>query len=350
MNPLGISLERSPELFPLALAPGLQSVLLIRMTEREYEAASFLDARLLTPQVPSRAIPWPQLEETVRQTGLAEACDFIFHIGHVGSTLLSRLVGKHPVIFALREPMILRTLAQSDFEPGSGESAWSGPDYEARLSTFLKLWSRTFRPEQRACIKATSFVSEIATDLLARPFGPKAIFVFVLAETYLASILGGQNSRQELKMLAQSRLERLHRLLGNEPWALNGLSEGETIAMSWACEMTALAEAAAGVNGRVLWWDFDRFFDAPDRLLRAALNHLGVETDDRAIREILSGPEMSRYSKAPEYAYDAALRRDVLNQARAEFGNEIGRGLAWLDRASAQFPIIRAATEISVRN
>jgi Ser/Thr protein kinase RdoA (MazF antagonist) len=53
---------------------------------------------------------------------------------------------------------------------------------------------------------------------------------------------------------------------------------------------------------------------------------------------------MRRYSKAPEHGYDADLRRDVLNAARATHGAEIGRGLAWLDRAAEQFAVVRDAT------
>ena len=53
---------------------------------------------------------------------------------------------------------------------------------------------------------------------------------------------------------------------------------------------------------------------------------------------------MRRYSKAPEHGYDAALRRDVLNEARAMHGEEIRRGLAWLDRAAAQYATVRQAT------
>ncbi|MEP6968709.1 MAG: hypothetical protein ABI906_11585, partial [Pseudomonadota bacterium] len=39
------------------------------------------------------------------------------------------------------------------------------------------------------------------------------------------------------------------------------------------------------------------------------------------------------YSKAPEHPYDADLRRRVLAQARREHGDEIERGIAWLDAA-----------------
>ena len=49
---------------------------------------------------------------------------YIFPIGHVGSTLLSRLIGSHTGIFSLRESALLRTFAQLEgreapFGPGA---------------------------------------------------------------------------------------------------------------------------------------------------------------------------------------------------------------------------------------
>jgi hypothetical protein len=52
---------------------------------------------------------------------------------------------------------------------------------------------------------------------------------------------------------------------------------------------------------------------------------------------------MRRYSKAPEHAYDAALRLAGLDEARAAHGAEISRGLAWLEHAAANFSPIREA-------
>src|SRR4051812_37836226 len=117
MHPLAPSLERSPELFPLSLDVKTDLVNLVRLTEADYARASFLDDRALDRQTARRQLPVGELEAAVADTGLGENCSFIFHIGHVGSTLLSRLLGGHPAVFALREPAILRSLAQVRSEP-----------------------------------------------------------------------------------------------------------------------------------------------------------------------------------------------------------------------------------------
>jgi hypothetical protein len=343
VDSLAASLERSPELFPHALNVGADTVSLVRLSHADYARASFLDARILSRQTIGRTVPWPQLKAATEAAQLEEGCSYIFHIGHVGSTLLSRLLGAHPRVFALREPAILRTLAQMRFEPESEPRRWSEGELSQRLDVLLKLWSRTFRSGQCANIKATSFVSELAAEILGRPSAPRAIFMFVPAETYLATILGGPNSRQEARQLAQSRLKRLHNRIGEECWKLGALSEGEMIAVSWACEMTALTAAAAEAGERVHWLNFEDFLAHSPELLLSAFRHFAIEASTNEAAAILSGPEMHRYSKAPEHAYDVQLRRDVLDRARRMDGAEINRGLAWLDGASVEFPAIGQA-------
>jgi hypothetical protein len=167
--------------------------------------------------------------------------------------------------------------------------------------------------------------------------------MYVSPESYLATILGGPNSRQEAQRLAPDRLRRLQRRLGSDAWQPGNLSEGETLALAWACEACALSEAAGRAGGRILWVDFDEFLANPGPRLLAALRHLKIEASEDEVAAILRGPHMGRYSKAPEHAYDAALRREVLNEARALHGVEISRGLAWLNRAAVEFAPVRAA-------
>jgi hypothetical protein len=343
MDGLSESLGRSPELFPHGLDAHRDSVTFIRLSRADYDRASFLDARVLTPRTAGRTMLWPQVAASIEAAALPERCDFIFHIGHVGSTLLSRLVGAHPGAFGVREPAILRTFAQLAREPAGRPQTWSDADVDARLGGCLKLLSRTFDAQQRTVVKPTSFVSELAADLLMRPSAPKAVLMYVSPESYLATILGGPNSRQEARMLTPSRLRRLHSRIGRDAWRLESLSEGEALALGWACEMSALAQAMDGARERVLQVNFDHFLSRPTVLLLAALRHFGIDATSSQVEAIIAGPDMRRYSKAPEHAYDAALRREVLNEARAAHRAEIGRGLAWLDRAAAEFAPVKDA-------
>jgi hypothetical protein len=343
MDDIAAELGRSPELFPFALDVPGDNVAFIRLNRCDYERASFLDARLLTRQTSSRALPWAQVSAAINAAQLLERCGFIFHIGHVGSTLLSRLIGSHRGIFSLREPLLLRTFAQLSEQPEAQSRIWNDDAVNARMTGCLKLLSRTFEMHQVPLVKATSFVSELAARLMSRASNPKAVMMYVSPESYMATILGGPNSRQEAKMLAPSRLRRLHRRIGADAWQLPSLSEGETLALSWACETSALAQAANSAGRRVFRVNFDQFLADPEPLLSALFRHFDIEATANEVRAIVEGPDMRRYSKAPEHGYDAALRSDVLNAARAAHGAEIRRGLAWLDHAAERYDAVRHA-------
>lgn len=340
---LAESLAGSPELFPYEIDVRRDSVTFIRLTRADYVSASFLDGRILTARSAGHTLSWREVAAAIQAAALAERCGYLFHIGHVGSTLLSRLIGAHRGAFGIREPVILRTFAQLSSEPGARPQSWSDADVEERLGGCLKLLSRTFETQQQPVVKATSFASELAADLLARAAKPKALLMHVAPESYLATILGGPNSRQEAKMLAPSRLHRLHRRIGRDVWPLASLSEGEMLALGWVCEMSALAQAKRIAGERALTVDFDRFLVRPAAHLLAVLRHFEIDAKPGEAEAIVAGPDMRRYSKAPQHAYDAGLRRDVLNEARATHGAEIRRGLVWLERAAGEFAPVREA-------
>jgi hypothetical protein len=346
MNTLAPSLAPSPELFPHSLDLRADAIGFIRLDEAGCRAASFLDERILRPTTVRHSMGWTEADRALDSAGLRESCHFIFHVGHVGSTLVSRLLGGLEGVFALREPAVLRTLAQIRAEAANAPPVWVGESYERRTATLLKLLSRTFRPEDRAVIKATSFVSELAPEWLSRPEKPRAILMFVSPESYLATILGGENAPQEARALAPSRLVRLKSRLGAEISRLESLTIGEVVAMSWACEMTALVAAKRSAGERALLFDFDAFLCDPHTLLLHAVRHLDIAASPDSIHSVITGPDMRRYSKAPEHAYDANLRRDVLNQARALSGDDIKCGRSWLDALARDHRIVAEAMSL----
>jgi hypothetical protein len=297
-------------------------VTLVRLDEAAYRAASFLDQRLLDTGLERQTCEPATLAAAAAR--LVPQAHYIFHLGHVGSTLISRLIGAHPGCFALREPALLREFA------ARGE-----PRGDLSLRGAQALLSRTWRPDQRAVIKASSFVSELAATVLAGEERPVAICVVAQPRAYLCGILAGANSRLETGQLAPARLRRLTRRFAGSGWRPETHSEGETIAMSWLCEMSALQEAARSFRSQVLWLDFDAFLGQPAAGLEAMLRMLGVIPAAGEVEAILAGPLMRQYSKAPEHAYDAALRAEVLELAEREHPLEIRRGMEWLRAAGA---------------
>jgi hypothetical protein len=324
----------SPAWYPLRLTDDHRAIELLRLDESAYRAASFLDERLLAGRSIDSVCPVNLVAAAA--AALPRRANYIFHTGHVGSTLISRLVGELAGCFSVREPALLRMFAAA---PAAAPAERAAPISFAAL---LALFSRIWRPNQRSVIKLTSFLSEHAGALLSAHGGAAAVFVFAQPLNYLRGILAGDNSRIECLALAPGRLRRLVRRVEPTEWRFDPQSEGEVVAMSWLCEMAALQDAASHHRARILWVDFDAFLHDPVRALQAIVARLGIDPGTDQLEALVKGPIMQRYSKGAEFAYDAALRREVLALADRDHAAEISRGLAWLGQVSAQHPRLQA--------
>jgi hypothetical protein len=313
-------LARSPELFPLRLLPdgGAQ---LLRLSEADYSAASFLDERLIGTVVDAGVAGAGDLAAAAAQ--LPAACDFIFHIGHVGSTLLARLLGASPRVFALREPAVLRQLAWGEGTAG-------------QLGVLTPLLSRVWAPGQRALVKATSFVSELGPALMDASAGARGVLMSVRAEIFVAGMLGGPATRADLPRAAPQRIERLTARLGAPPPRVS--SVGEMAAAMFAAEMLTLGATAAGRPDAVLWLDFDAFLLDPRRHLARVMTHLFADASQAELGPLLATPDMGRYAKAPEHPFGAGQRGAILRASAQENQAEIAAAMRWLERLAASHP------------
>ena len=250
---------------------------------------------------------------------------WIFHIGHVGSTLVSRLLGEIEGVLAVREPRLLRDLALTPSEIR-----------QRYIEPVAKLMSRTFAEPEIACVKATSFASEIADALL--PSGERALFMYATPGNYVASILAGENSLKELHLLAGSRSQRLN----SRDIYLPTQNDAGLAAAAWACEMTALEHTADRLVDRAIEWsDFDAMLGDMEPTLRRIGMFFGFETGQ--ISDIASGPLIHRYSKALEHDYSATLRRELIGEASERSSTEIKGALAMLESAAEKSPLLARA-------
>ena len=310
-----------------AMDPASGNTRFVALTADAYRQESFLDDRLFQSPRSFHPLPWD-----VAVAGLGEAradARWIFHIGHVGSTLLSRLLGELPGVLSVREPRILRDLAGA------------GPSAEFFFPAVRQLLSRTFAKNETALVKATSFASEIAAELIG-PNG-RALFVHVGPRPFLGACLAGENTMKEVMALAALRLQRMagRVTLGEIPDR-----PAFHVAAAWACEMTALEAAAEALgDDAVQWLDFDRFLAAVPETLAGAADFLGFDAPADRFQAIGDGPLMGRYSKALEHEYSPGLRAALIVSASAAHEADISGALAMLNKAAQDSPLLARALE-----
>lgn len=327
--PTADEIARNATWLAQALDPSAGMVRLVAMNRDSYRAASFLDDRLLTQPIDAQIFPWPEVEAAAADELRSDA-RWIFHIGHVGSTLVSRLLGEIDGVLGIREPRLLRDLALIPSEVR-----------ERYITPVTKLMSRTFAADEVACVKATSFASEIAPALV--PAGERALFMYAQPRNYIASILAGENSLKELHGHEDYRRERLARRGTTFPEPRNN---AERAAIAWACEMTSLEAAADAMTDRhIAWADFDVMLGDMAAELGRVAEFFGLGADAEELQAIVNGPLMQRYSKAPEYEYSPSLRNELIAQEIQLAGRQIDEALAMLGASSEKSLLLARALD-----
>jgi hypothetical protein len=301
-------------------------VRLVEMTRQSYRDASFLDDRIMQQGQNAHVVEWEKVRSAIAADCRRDA-RWIFHIGHVGSTLVARLLGELDGVLSIREPRFLRDIAMLRNEDRN--------DFTLPAQA---LYSRTFGADELALVKATSFVSEIAEELV--PEGERALFMYATPHNYVASILAGENSLKELSALAPSRAQRI----SGRAQLPQPKTQADLAAIAWACEMTALESAAEKMQDRrIAWADFDGILDdMPKELMRLAA-FFGFDGPADRLHAVATGPLMRRYSKALEFDYTPTLRRELIAEAEEVNRADIDSALAMLQFAAENSPLLERA-------
>jgi hypothetical protein len=307
-------------------------VLVIRIDADTYRKASFLDDRILGPSIRGAWLAGSDATAAARQVTDPWPLHFIFQTGHVGSTLVSRLLDETGVVLPIREPLALRVIADAWEALPQPESLLGQEQFDALTGMMLRFWSRGYDWARAVIVKATSSAGHAAIPLLAAQPQSRANYMNLRAEPYLAALLAGANSLTDLRGHAPGRMRRLRARGAAALEPLHRLSPGELAALGWLTETRAQQDAIAQFPERVLAVDFDALLaDIPASMQRIA-EHFGLETSAAFRAGITDSPALRRYSKAPERAFAPDERDRLLAQSRRDNRDEIMRGLKWLER------------------
>lgn len=334
--------RHDPSIYPQNLDLARQAVLFLLQDEAALRAASFLDDRILGAHLQGR---WTSFAETAALLDGAAAqkpLHFIFHTGHVGSTLISRLLDEADGVLGLREPAPLRVLATTLGDLDEPQSLLSAAQWRALMHLMTACWGRGFAGTRAVIVKATSSASACCAPLLGALPDARAITLNLAPEPYLATLLAGENSPLDLRGHAPARMRRLAKLAPEASPPLHTLSLGEIAAMGWAVETLAHRLAEQHVGDRVMRVDFDAFLSAPDDILTNIMAHFCIKAGGAFPEGVGRHPVLSRYSKAPEHAYTPETRRQIMAQARAQHADEIRKGLAWIETFARRAPALGA--------
>lgn len=349
-------------LFPgLMASPGLflhqvdwekGNCLLIEADEDFYREAAFLDDRVLTAETSGGWFPRQRVAEMVAATaGDAPQCHFIFHIGHCGSTLISRALGQREDVLSLREPQVLRGLAEMELALADPGNQMNEEDFAGSLALVYRLLGRRFAGQNHVLVKATSFCSSLGPHLMEMNPGNRALLLGMAPEIYISAMLGAPEYVADVQKTADHRLKAFNTILSGSNIALAGLSDPALVALSWATEILNLANiadsAGGGVAGaaRTQYLDFDYFLADRDQGCLNIAAHFGFAVDDGFLQRLKASGIFGQYSKATDYAFGAEARLERLNESRAANAAAISEGLEYLGRLAGEIAPLQAAMQ-----
>lgn len=298
-------------------------LLLLRLSVRERAQAVFLDERVRPDMSSGAWVAWQAAQQVARRCADAPM-RWIFHIGHCGSTLLSRLL-ETPTRQVLREPLPLRQLAAASATGACGEE-----DLAGYLQTLSRLWARPVDGCTSTLVKATSSCNALIGPLLATRSGDRIILLDMPLRPYLATLLKSPMSVQDALAGAGERWRTLRRMRPGTPMRAPQ-SAGEACAMGWLAEQLRFADIA-GRDVRAMRVDFEQLLAQPRETLEGVCAHLAF--GQGSFESAVSSPWWTRYAKAGNYAYGIEDRLHDQRLAMSRFTEEIERGVAWVRDAS----------------
>lgn len=338
----------SPELFLRDIDPVRDIAVLSPMSEATYRASSFLDNRIERDGDRDLGMPLGTLERLIgAQRPPRRTIHWLFHVGHCGSSLLSRLLGEVDGLLALREPAVVMGLSRSLRQLGQPDFPVDAERWAALRDLSFTMLGRSFRPTENVLVKPTSHAANLIPEALGFTTEARAVLLHLNLETYLATMLRPETQR-ELGLYARDfRLRDFLRHAPDQPDSTAAYSPGQLAAFTWLLHARefALALDDAELGSRCLSLSFDDYLAAPGQWLGALCAFLGRPQRDATVAALLAGPAAAAYAKDPTHGYDASRREQELERMRETRRDEIAAAVAWSRDIAARTPAFAGLIE-----
>ncbi len=323
--------------FPVDLDVAAALLHFLPLSDRTVADASFMDNRLDLPWNQAQAVSVGALSTTT--IAAAAPVGFLFHTSFCCSTLLARALHLGPAATVLREPLVLRRLADARF---------AGTDIGALLPTVARLLARPWSPGGAVLIKPTHAALSLGQDLLGLLPAARGLVLSSTLEDFLLSNLKKTAETQarvpalvERAMAASDLVDRLGPAAFEPPDFL------ATVALQWAGQQELIGAWLRGKHGARLrvMQERELLADWPNSVLQVA-DWYGWP-GDRASLAAHAERVGQRHAKAEQRAFDAAQREQEAECLRQQYRSELDRAFDWAQRhllpAMQSPPLLAAA-------
>lgn len=282
-------------------------------------SANFLDTRLDVRFADAAAVP---VADVVARRLPRGPVGWLFHTSFCGSTLLARALHVPPYAVALKEPLVLRRLADAR------KSAWP---LDGLVAPTVALLARPWHAGGAIVIKPTHVALGIAADLMAAAPRSRAVVLTSSLEDFLISNLKKPpESHAKIPVLAERALQGTDLRARLSPAALAPPGVLCAAGLQWAAQREHVHALAARLGARLRMLDASQLYADIPAVAAACAAWLELPAPRDAIAAH-ARDTAGRNAKEVAASYGPEQRgREAASIAR-QFRAELAHARAWLD-------------------
>ncbi|HEX7966138.1 MAG TPA: hypothetical protein VF651_10520 [Gammaproteobacteria bacterium] len=303
----------------------------LEATPETFRISAFLDNRIAYTGDRLHGFPLDTVARAVAAQPAPEHDPaFLFHSSFCCSSLLARSLQLEGRVLALREPWVLRRIADLKRGVQARGQAWY-PQGPQLLDLALRLLAKTWQPSESVLIKPTHVAHNLAAEALELRPRAKGLLLHSDLETFLVSNL---KKTEDTKQKTPALLRLFDQDTGYArrfpALALDRLDYLQSLVVIWHAQMLKFQELLASAAGaRLRSLDSARLLAEPAAMVQAAAGFLELPLTAADAEASVAGPVWNTHAKDPFSAYDSAQRDAEGRDIVARHGPELRAALLW---------------------
>lgn len=300
--------------------------------ERELAAATFADIRFEKSATGEVRVNTQGLVDLVHATPIARpTIGFVFHHAFVCSTLLARSLNEIPAFFSLKEPWILRRLADI-----KRQHAGTIPPEHWKLivSAYIDLLAKQYKSGESLVLKATNVAHNLLWDVFC--YWPERPVLYMHSDIRGFLVTNLKKNRETQQKMPLLLLDFLKDSDIRSKFGVIDIPRNrsllQTCALIWVANIHTLkcaAEKYAPARFRCI--DMHAYLEQPKATMRAVSSLFGHEPNEHDMLRMTSKDIMGRNAKDQNLRFDRTAKagedQRLLEARRAEIEGVV----EWID-------------------
>lgn len=316
----------SPEWFPDAIYADRGVLDCYKVSRRLLAESPFLDQRMTVlsggrEQASFTYEHLMPLADSVRTSDMG----LIFHTSFCRSTLMAQALHLDGVSFALKEPSILLSLAESI----RYTRVMRDPEkIRVALAAMLKLITGLVAENEKVIIKPTNFANNLLPYVAAA--GMKILFMYSDMRSYLISILKyGERGRLFARQLFARLMSDCVEFGGMDPKQSLLHTDLQIAALVWQQQVSLFMEVIGGAShGQIRTLSSDAFGSDKKLALTQAYDFFSIPVSDGQIDAVLEGAVFQRHSKSGKSVESDSIQRQT-QEIALKYHDELESVIQW---------------------